>query len=55
MEQYTLISKSICNIPLWEIDMLCQLHNARLDIENEEIIFAELIIEDVGIKNEIGR
>ena len=53
MEQYTLISKSTCNIPLWEIDLLCQLYNARLDIDNEEIIFSEIIIEETGDKNEL--
>jgi len=54
MEQYTLISKSVCNIPLWEVDALCQLYDARLDVENEEIIFSEIIIEEKGVTNEIN-
>jgi hypothetical protein len=43
MKNKILISKNIENIPLYEIDLLCQYYDARLDVDNGIIVFAEII------------
>ena len=46
-------SLSTINVPLIELQLLSEIFDARLDIENEEMVFEEIIIDENVFRKKI--